>query len=93
MAIGYGRVSVMRKGSAISVRNNHLQVGYDLLTGLWNYSDNNGNDTVRCVCARWKQSDGKQRSTSDPCHRSFSAEPLASAQFGDGARLIFVHRA
>lgn len=93
MAIGYGRVSVMRRGSVITARNHQLQVGYDLLTGLWNYSDANGNETIRGVCARWKQSDGKLRSTSDPCHRSFQAEPVQSPSFGEGTRLIFAHRA
>jgi hypothetical protein len=92
MGTGFGRVSVMRRGSSVTVRNNHFQVAYDLLTGLWGYADSSGFELIRGVCARWRQTDGKERATSDPCHRSFEAVPAQSDDFGEGARVVFSHR-
>lgn len=92
MGTGFGRVSVTRRGSWVTARNDFFQVAYDLLTGLWNYADAGGFEVVRGVCVRWRQTDGKEYASSDPCHRSFEAIPTLSEKFGEGVRLIFSHR-
>ncbi|MBM3214422.1 hypothetical protein FJZ36_05865 [Candidatus Poribacteria bacterium] len=91
MGSGFGSVSVMRRGSSVTVRNSDLQVSYDLLTGLWSYADSSGFELIRGVCAKWRQTDGKVRATSDACLRSFHAAEATSDRFGDGAEVVFSH--
>jgi hypothetical protein len=89
---GFGRVSVVRRASLVTARNARFQVAYDLTAGVWNYSDDGGNEVVRGVGARWRESDAGERATTAACQRSFRAEPTDSERFGEGARLTFAHR-
>ncbi|MDA1191687.1 MAG: hypothetical protein O3A46_08400 [Candidatus Poribacteria bacterium] len=91
MTSAYGRVSVMRRDSTVTVKNAHLTVAYDLNTGCWSYSDANSQELIRAVGARWVQSDGKARTTYGEGVRSFRAEAVESERYGDGARTVFHH--
>ena len=91
MPSSFGRVSVVRRGPLVTAQNAHLQVTYDLSKGIWSYANSEGVSLIRGVCARWRLEDDRTGATSDPCDRSFRAEPTHSDVHGSGVELVFRH--